>query len=182
MAPAWTDVYRLLQYGAALYRAGVDDSASGTVATHKGTKSPEDDADLEPGEPSSSPCYLHEFESMATKRELTIYHNPKCSKSRETLALIRDSGIEPRVIEYLKTPPSATEIATIARKLGMPAAELVRTSETVFREKYAGKPLSDKDSIAAIVADPILLQRPIVVRGEEAVIGRPPENAKRLLK
>jgi arsenate reductase (glutaredoxin) len=113
---------------------------------------------------------------------LTIYHNPKCSKSRETLALIRDSGIEPRVIEYLKTPPGPAEVATLARKLGVRPAELIRTTESVFKEKYGGEALDDKRAIAAIVADPILLQRPIVVRGEKAVIGRPPENAKPLLR
>jgi arsenate reductase len=137
----------------------------------------------EPPELGSSPCYLHEAERLDKERDaLTIYHNPKCSKSRETLALIRDSGIEPRVIEYLKTPPGPAEIATLARKLGVRPGELIRTTESVFREKYGDRALSDKESIAAIVADPILMQRPIVVRGEEAVIGRPPENAKRLLR
>jgi arsenate reductase len=112
---------------------------------------------------------------------LTIYHNPSCSKSRDTLALIEASGIKPRVIEYLKTPLSEAELASIVRKLGMSPAELVRTNEPVFQEKYRGKTLDDKKWIRAIVADPILLQRPIVVRGDAAVIGRPPENAKRLL-
>jgi arsenate reductase len=112
---------------------------------------------------------------------LTIYHNPSCSKSRDTLALIEASGIKPRVIEYLKTPPSEAELASIVRKLNISPAELVRTNEPVFQEKYRGKTLDDKKWIRAIVADPILLQRPIVVRGDAAVIGRPPENAKRLL-
>jgi arsenate reductase len=112
---------------------------------------------------------------------LTIYHNPSCSKSRDTLALIEASGIKPRVIEYLKTPPSEAELASIVRKLNISPAELVRTNEPVFQEKYCGKTLDDKKWIRAIVADPILLQRPIVVRGDAAVIGRPPENAKRLL-
>jgi arsenate reductase (glutaredoxin) len=112
---------------------------------------------------------------------LTIYHNPQCSKSRETLALIQASGIKPRVIEYLKMPPSETELSAIVHKLGISAEELVRRTEPVFREKYAGKVLDDKQWIKALVADPILLQRPIVVRGNEAVIGRPPENARKLL-
>ena len=145
-------------------------------------KKPADPA-FEVGEFSSSPCYLHEFEGADQDRDaLTIYHNPKCSKSRETLALIRDSGIEPRVVEYLKTPPGPAEIATIARKLGVRPAELLRTTENVFREKYGDKALGDKEAIAAMVADPILLQRPIVVRGEQAVIGRPPDNARKLLR
>jgi arsenate reductase (glutaredoxin) len=112
---------------------------------------------------------------------LTIYHNPSCSKSRETLALIRESGVTPTVIEYLKTPPSQTELRAIVRKLGIAPADLVRTNESVFKEKYGGKKLDDAAWIKALVADPILMQRPIVVRGDAAVIGRPPENVRTLL-
>jgi arsenate reductase len=112
---------------------------------------------------------------------LTIYHNPSCTKSRQTLALIQASGIKPRVVEYLKTPPSEAELAAIVHKLGIAPMELVRTNESVFREKYQDKILDDQQWIRALVTDPILLQRPIVVRGDDAVIGRPPENAKRLL-
>lgn len=135
---------------------------------------------------SSPACFLHELEqqtSGATEADdvLTVYHNPSCSKSRETLALIQANGITPRVIEYLKTPPREAELAAIVRKLGIAPAELVRRSEPVFREKYSGKILSDMEWIKALVADPILMQRPIVVRGNAAVIGRPPENARRLL-
>jgi arsenate reductase (glutaredoxin) len=131
---------------------------------------------------SSPACYLHEFEKQSEDGEtLTIYHNPSCSKSRETLALIRASGITPRVIEYLKTPPSEVELAGIVRKLGIAPAELARTSEPVYRDKYLDKQLSDVEWIRALVADPTLMQRPIVVRGDAAVIGRPPENVQRLL-
>jgi arsenate reductase (glutaredoxin) len=131
---------------------------------------------------SSPACYLHEVEKQGEDGgTLTIYHNPSCSKSRETLALIRASGITPRVIEYLKTPPSEVELAGIVRKLGIVPAELARTSEPVYREKYLDQKLSDVEWIRALVADPILLQRPIVVRGNVAVIGRPPENVQRLL-
>lgn len=139
--------------------------------------------EIEQREYSSPACFLHEFEGQmkAAAEAVTIYHNPKCSKSRETLALIQASGITPRVVEYLKTPPSEAELAAIVRKLGVAPAELVRTGERVFQEKYSGKTLSDAEWIKALVADPILMQRPIVVRGDAAVIGRPPENAKRLL-
>jgi arsenate reductase len=114
--------------------------------------------------------------------ELTIYHNPSCSKSRETLALIEASGVTPRIVEYLKTPPGEAELTDIVRKLGIGAAELVRTTEPLYRDKYSGKTLDDAQWIKALTTDPILLQRPIVVRGNDAVIGRPPENVKRLLR
>ena len=139
--------------------------------------------EVEQREYSSPACFLHEFEGTTNvaAQPVTIYHNPKCSKSRETLALIQASGVEPRVVEYLKTPPTVAELTEIVRKLGIAPAELVRTTERVFQEKYSGKTLSDAEWIKALVADPILMQRPIVVRGDAAVIGRPPENAKRLL-
>ena len=113
---------------------------------------------------------------------VTIYHNPQCTKSRQTLALIEASGLKPRIIEYLKTPPSEAELATILKKLHMAPADLARKNEAVFREKYSGKALDDRQWIKALVTDPILIERPIVVRSETAVIGRPPENAKELLK
>jgi len=116
------------------------------------------------------------------RETLTIYHNPACTKSRETLALIRSRGHEPRVIEYLKTPPSETELTAIVRKLGIKPLELVRRNEQVFKDKYAGKTLADKEWIKALVANPILIQRPIVVRGDEAAIGRPPQDVERLLR
>ena len=113
---------------------------------------------------------------------LTIYHNPACTKSRETLALIRERGHEPQVVEYLKSPPSEAELTAIVRKLGILPLELVRRNEQVFKDKYAGKTLSDKEWIKAMVANPILIQRPIVVRGEAAAIGRPPQDVERLLR
>jgi arsenate reductase (glutaredoxin) len=112
---------------------------------------------------------------------LTIWHNPKCSKSRDTLALLRARGVEPKIVEYLKTPPGAGELAAVAAKLGMRPAELVRKSEDVYKAKYAGRALSDEEWIAALVADPVLIERPIVVAGPRAAIGRPPENVLALL-
>ena len=110
---------------------------------------------------------------MAT---LTIYHNPKCSKSRETLALLRERGSEPRIVEYLKTPPTAAELESIVAKLGIRPEELVRKGEEIYRSKYAGRSLSDPEWIEAMVRDPILIERPIVVAGRRAAIGRPPER------
>lgn len=142
-----------------------------------------DELEFEQREYSSPACLLHEFEGRTTAaaQTVTLYHNPSCSKSRETLALIQASGITPRVIEYLKTPPSEVELAAIVHKLGIAPAELVRTGERLFKEKYSGKVLSDVEWIKALAADPVLMQRPIVVRGDVAVIGRPAENVKRLL-
>ena len=110
-----------------------------------------------------------------------LYHNPSCSKSRETLALIRTSGVQPHIVEYLKKPPSAAELAAIVRKLGIAPLGLVRKKEPVFLEKYAGRTLSDAEWIAAMVADPILIERPILVHGNAAAIGRPPENVRPML-
>jgi arsenate reductase (glutaredoxin) len=114
--------------------------------------------------------------------ELTIYHNPACSKSRETLALLRSRGHEPRIVEYLKTPPTEAEFSAIVRKLGIEPLQLVRRNEQVFKDKYAGKTLDDKQWIKAMVANPILIERPIVVRGAAAAIGRPPQNVEALLR
>ena len=113
---------------------------------------------------------------------LTIYHNPAYTKSRETLALIRARGHEPQIVEYLKNPPGEAELTAIVRKLGIEPLELIRHNEQVFKDKYAGKTLGPKEWIKAMVKDPILIQRPIVVRGDAAAIGRPPEDVERLLR
>ena len=112
---------------------------------------------------------------------LTIYHNPKCSKSRATLALLEGRGIRPRIVEYLKTPPSAAELSAIVAKLGIRPEALVRKGEGTYKAKYAGKTLTDTEWIEAMVRDPILIERPIVVAGGKAAIGRPPERALELL-
>jgi len=112
---------------------------------------------------------------------LTIFHNPKCSKSRETLALLRGRGIEPRIVEYLKTPPTADELTAIVARLGIRPEALVRKGEDVYKARYAGKTLGDAEWIAAMVENPVLIERPIVVAGDRAAIGRPPERALSLL-
>jgi arsenate reductase len=140
------------------------------------------DTEAEPGEYSSPACFMHEFSVADNAADrIVIYHNPACSKSRATLALIQASGAQPQIVEYLKTPPSATELRTIVQKLNMSPAALVRTGEAIFKQKYLGKQMSDAQWLAAMVADPILMERPIVVRGAAAAIGRPPENVQRLL-
>ncbi|MCB1314748.1 MAG: arsenate reductase (glutaredoxin) [Leptospiraceae bacterium] len=112
---------------------------------------------------------------------LKIYHNPRCSKSRETLKLLEAQGVKPEIVEYLKTPPSAEELKTIVRKLGVKPETLIRKNETIFKEKYAGKSMSDDQWIQAIVKDPVLLERPIVVTGKKAAVGRPPANVLKIL-
>ena len=110
-----------------------------------------------------------------------IYHNPRCTKSRETLALLEQAGTAPRVIEYLKTPPTATELRAIVAKLGIEPEQLVRKGEEVYKSTYAGKTLTAAQWIDAMVKHPVLIERPIVIRGTRAVIGRPPENVTKLL-
>ncbi len=105
--------------------------------------------------------------------EYVLYHNPRCSKSRQALEILRTAGIEPRIIEYLKTPPSVAEL----RRLNLPARDLVRDNEDEFAQlKLADA--SEADLLAAIARYPILLQRPIVVHGDRAIVARPPELAR----
>lgn len=109
--------------------------------------------------------------------EYTIYHNPRCTKSRQTLQLLKDQGVEPDVVEYLKTPPSRAQLRKIVKALGIPARDLIRRKEKLFAE--VGDSEADYSAAAALnlLADhPRLIERPIVVRGDRAVIGRPPEN------
>jgi len=106
-----------------------------------------------------------------------IYHNPRCGKSRETLSLLTQHGVSPDIIEYLKTPPSIAELKTILKKLKTKPRELMRTKEPVYKEKKLDNPkLSDEALLKAMHANPILIERPIVVYGSRAKIGRPPEN------
>ena len=112
--------------------------------------------------------------------ELTIYHNPRCSKSRATLALLESRGESPRVIDYLNAPPDAEELAGVLKLLGKPVLEMVRQNEDAWAESGLDSEANESDVLAAIANAPILLQRPIVVRGKRAVIGRPPENIEQL--
>jgi arsenate reductase len=111
---------------------------------------------------------------------VTIYHNPRCGKSRAALALLEERGVEPRIVEYLKTPPSAAELAAIVEKLGLTPEQLIRKGEEVYKARYAGKSLTPSEWIKAMVQHPILIERPIIVKGARAVLGRPPENVAKL--
>ncbi len=112
---------------------------------------------------------------------MKIYHNPRCRKSRETLQLIHDAGVEPQVIEYLTDVPSASELKEIIAMLGIKPYNLLRRGEADFKVNFKGKDLSDDEWIAAMVRYPKLIERPIVVKQKKAVLGRPPENVKAFL-
>ena len=113
---------------------------------------------------------------------LKIYHNPRCRKSREGLAILEESGKEYDVVKYLDYPPSYIELAAIIGKLKIHAIDLVRTTEKIWKEEYKGKELTDEEIVQAMVENPKLIERPIVILDNEAVVGRPPENIKRLLR
>ncbi|MFC3680829.1 arsenate reductase (glutaredoxin) [Bacterioplanoides pacificum] len=114
--------------------------------------------------------------------EIQIYHNPRCSKSRQTLALLQEKGIEPQVVEYLKQVPSAADIQSLLKKLGISARELLRSKEDAYKEhNLADASLSDDDIISAMIASPKLIERPIVVNGDQARIGRPPEQVLEII-
>lgn len=116
------------------------------------------------------------------KASITIYHNPRCSKSRQTLALLETNGITPKVVHYLDTPPSAEELTTLLAKLGLQARELLRTGEEAYKHlKLKDPSLNEAELIDAMVNNPKLIERPIVVKGKRAIIGRPPERVLSLL-
>lgn len=111
-----------------------------------------------------------------------IYHNPRCSKSRQTLELLRERGIEPTVIEYLKSPPTADEIRKILEKLGIEATALIRKNEAPYKALGLDHPDTTNDSvIEALALNPVLIERPIVIHGNRAAIGRPPESVLSIL-
>ncbi|WP_038034937.1 arsenate reductase (glutaredoxin) [Thermopetrobacter sp. TC1] len=114
---------------------------------------------------------------------VTIYHNPRCSKSRATLKLLQEKGIEPRIVKYLETPPSAEELREIVRLLGLSSPrELMRRKEKEYKELGLDDPtLSDDALIEAMVKHPRMIERPIVIANGKAAIGRPPENVLAIL-
>ncbi|SET58255.1 arsenate reductase (glutaredoxin) [Thalassotalea agarivorans] len=111
---------------------------------------------------------------------LTIYHNPRCSKSRQTLALIEESNTDVTIVEYLKTPLSAEQISELRKQLNCNLIDMMRTKEAEFKEQGL-KGADDATLLAAMVNTPKLIERPIVSNGNEAVIGRPPENVLTLV-
>jgi arsenate reductase len=113
---------------------------------------------------------------------VSIYHNPRCSKSRQTLELIRSRGIEPRVIEYLKYPPTVDELDAILELLKQEPRALMRKTETAYKSEGLDQPHLDRGALlAAMVAHPVLIERPIVLANGKAALGRPPENILAIL-
>lgn len=112
---------------------------------------------------------------------ITIYHNPRCRKSRETLAILNESDQEIEIVEYLKDVPSIGKLKEILGMLDIPPMQLVRRNEAVWKENFRGKDLSDAEVIQAMHDYPKLIERPVVIRDGTAVIGRPPESVKEIL-
>lgn len=111
---------------------------------------------------------------------ITIYHNPQCAKSRETLKLLQERGIEPRIIEYLKTPPSQSELRRLLKRMKLTPRQLVRRKEPEYKQAKLDQ-ASDGEILRAMVVHPILIERPIVVAGAKAALGRPPQNVLKIL-
>ncbi|RMB61013.1 arsenate reductase (glutaredoxin) [Dokdonia sinensis] len=112
---------------------------------------------------------------------ITIYHNPRCSKSRQGLGILEESGKDFEIIKYLDDPLSEKDLAILIKKLEIAPIDLVRTNEAIWKEKYKGKQLTDDEIIKAMMNYPKLIERPIIVSEKGAVIGRPPENIQSIL-
>ena len=112
---------------------------------------------------------------------IKIYHNTRCSKSREACSILAEKGLDAEIIEYLKTPPTALQIKELLAILKIPAEQLVRKGEPLYKEKFSGKTLTEAQWIKALAENPILIERPIIVNGKKAVIGRPPEKLLEIL-
>ena len=112
----------------------------------------------------------------------TIYHNPRCRKSRETLEIMQEHGIEPNVVEYLKNVPSEKDLQDLLMKLNKKPEEILRKGEAIFKEKFKGMSFNDHEWVRIMTEEPKLIERPIVVRDNAAIIGRPPENVMALIE
>ena len=108
-----------------------------------------------------------------SKETITIYYNPRCSKCREVEALVSEQGYNTDLIKYLDTPPGREVLSSLLHKLGMKPMELIRKGEEAFKQRFAGRTLSDDEWLDALVAYPVLMERPVVVRGNKAVVARP---------
>ncbi len=112
---------------------------------------------------------------------MEIYHNPRCSKSREALKLLQDNGVEPQVIEYLKEVPSKAEFEKLLAKLNLEPEQLLRKGEKIFKEQFKSLSLNRDEWIKVMLENPKLIERPIIVKGNKAIVGRPPERVLELV-
>ena len=115
-------------------------------------------------------------------KKVTLYYNPRCSKCREALCMLEDKGIKAEIIEYLKTPPTEKELKDLLKKLKLKPADIIRKKEPLFKKKFKNKKLSDSEWVKVLCKNPILIERPIAIEGNKAIIGRPPERVIDLLK
>jgi arsenate reductase len=114
--------------------------------------------------------------------DVTIYHNPRCSKSRQALALLEEAGVKPTVVKYLESPLDASSLDALCRKLGLEPHELMRTGEDEYESLgFKAKTPSREEALKALAQHPILMERPVVVKGDRAVVARPPERVKDLI-
>ncbi|MFB9864567.1 arsenate reductase (glutaredoxin) [Rufibacter immobilis] len=112
---------------------------------------------------------------------LTIYHNNRCSKSRQALQLLQENGHQPKVVPYLTQTPTAAELKELLTKLKLSPEDIIRKGEKLYKEVYAGQHLTQDQWLEVLSQNPVLLERPIVVNGDKAVVGRPPENVLTIL-
>jgi arsenate reductase len=112
---------------------------------------------------------------------MKIYHNPRCSKSRQTLQIIKDAGADVEIIEYLNQTPTEKELTAVLEKLGMNAEDILRKGEDIYKQNFKGKTFSNEEWIKIMIENPKLIERPIVIKGNKAVLGRPPENVNEFL-
>lgn len=110
------------------------------------------------------------------KEKITIWHKSSCAKSCEVMKVMKSAGVLPEVFEYLLTPPTEEELKSVLKKLGIPAEELIRKKEKIYKEKFEGKKMTEEKWIKAMVKHPILIERPILVKGNKAIVGRPTER------
>lgn len=112
---------------------------------------------------------------------IKIYHNPRCSKSRQGVALLEEQNKDFEIVKYLDNIPTKKELTEIIKLLGISPIDLIRKNEQIWKDNYKGKELSDDEIITAMIENPKLIERPIIINGDKAVIGRPPENIKNIL-
>jgi arsenate reductase len=120
--------------------------------------------------------------SPSERAGVRLYHNTRCSKSRDVCSILEKTKVKTEVIEYLKTPPTQKQIKELLKMLGMKAEEIVRKGEPLFKENFGGKKITQTQWIKILAENPILIERPIIVKGDKAIIGRPPEKVIEFLK